>query len=156
MVPSSHPPMQNPRTLPALISLLALLVLTGCQTVETRIKDNPTVFAALDKTTQDMIKQGVIGTGYTEDMVYLALGSPDQIREQVTTDSRTLIWIYNSYTSYYDSAYVMGYYGYGYPYGYYRPYSYYYAPPYVGGYHTEKEERIRVTFNDGKVTAIDQ
>jgi len=144
------------RTLPALVSLLALLVLVGCQTVETRIKEKPAVFAGLDKTTQEMIKQGIIGTGYTEEMVYLALGSPDQIRESVTTTSRTLIWIYNSYTSYYDGAYMMGYYGgYGY-YPYYRPYSYYYGPPYGGGYHTEKEERVRVTFNAGRVTAIDQ
>ena len=144
------------RTLPALVSLLALLALVGCQTVETRIKEKPAVFAGLDKTTQEMIKQGIIGTGYTEEMVYLALGSPDQIRESVTTTSRTLIWIYNSYTSYYDGAYMMGYYGgYGY-YPYYRPYSYYYGPPYGGGYHTEKEERVRVTFNAGRVTAIDQ
>ena len=148
--------MQHRHILPALLSLLALLIFTGCQTVDTRIKEKPAVYAGLDKTTQDMIKQGVIGTGYTEDMVYLALGSPDQIRESVTTTSRTLIWIYNSYTSFYDGAYGMGYYGYGYPYPYYRPYGYYYAPPFAGGYRTEKEERVRVTFDAGKVTAIDQ
>lgn len=146
------------RTSLALLSFLALLIFTGCQTVDTRIKEKPNVFAGLDKTTQDMIKQGIIGIGYTEDMVYLALGSPDQIRESVTTTSRTLIWIYNSYTSYYDGIYGMGYYGYGYgyPYPFYRPYAYYYGPPYLGGYHTEKEERIRVTFSEGKVNAIDQ
>jgi outer membrane protein assembly factor BamE (lipoprotein component of BamABCDE complex) len=149
--------MQYRRTSLALLSLLVLLAFTGCQTVDTRIKEKPTVFASLDKTTQDMIKQGIIGIGYTEDMVYLALGSPDQIRESVTTTSRTVIWIYNSYTSYYDGIYGMGYgYGYGYPYPFYRPYAYYYGPPYGGGYHTEKEERIRVTFDSGKVTAIDQ
>jgi len=145
---------------PALLAVFGLLLLlaAGCQTVDTRIKENPAVFDALDKTTQEMIKQGVIGIGSTEDMVYLALGSPDQIRESVTTTSRTLIWIYNSYTSYYDGAYMMGYYGYGYgyPYPYYRPYSYYYGPPFGAGYRTEKEERIRVTFSGGKVTAIDQ
>ena len=149
--------MQHCRILPVLVSFLAL-VLAGCQTVDTRIKEKPTVFASLDKTTQDMIKQGIIGIGYTEDMVYMALGSPDQIRESVTTTSRSLIWIYNSYSSYYDGIYGMGYYGYGYgyPYPFYRPYGYYYGPPYAGGYHTEKEERIRVTYEAGKVTAIDQ
>lgn len=144
------------RLLISLAFLGLLLFSAGCQTVETRIKEKPAVFAGLDKTTQDMIKQGVIGIGYTEDMVYLAVGSPDQIRESVTTSTRTLIWIYNSYTSYYDGAYMMGYYGYGYPYPYYRPYAYYFAPPFGAGYRTEKEERIRVTFNDGKVTTIDQ
>jgi len=139
----------------AVLSLL--LFSAGCQTVETRIKEKPNVYAGLDKTTQDMIKQGIIGIGYTEDMVYLALGSPDQMRESVTADSRTLLWIYNSYSSYYDGPYMTGYYGYGYPYYpyYYRPYAYYWPPPFAG-YHTEKEERIRVTFSGGKVTAIDQ
>lgn len=140
-----------------LLSLLALLAFTGCQTVETRIKEKPTVFAGLDKTTQDRIKEGVIGINYTEDMVYIALGSPDQIRESLTSDKRTITWIYNSYHPYYDTAFMVGYYhhpyGYAYPY-YYRPYGYY--PPIGGPIYTEKEERIRVTFNDGKVSAIDQ
>lgn len=137
-----------------------LLFATGCQTVDSRIKEKPTVFASVDKETQEKIKQGIIGIGYTEDMVYLALGQPDQIREAVTANSRTLVWIYNSYTTHYDGIYGMGYgyysrnpYYYPYPY-YYRPYAYYY-PAFTPSY-TEKEERIRVTFSAGKVTAIDQ
>lgn len=150
--------MQHPRTLPVLFSVLALLVFAGCQTVDSRIKEKPEVFASVDKTTQERIKRGIIGIDYTEDMVYLALGTPDQIRESVTTSARTVTWIYNSYTARYDSTFMMGYYG---PYGYpraYGPYRYYYPyyPLYADPYHYEKEERIRVTFNDGKVTAIDQ
>ena len=141
---------------PVILAVFGLLLFAGCQTVDTRIKEKPAVFASLDKDTQEKIKEGTIGIGYTEDMVYLALGTPDQIKESVTATSRTLSWIYNSYTSHYDGAYMMGYYGYPYYPYYYRPYSYYYMPPYGGGYHTEKEERIRVTFNNGRVTAIDQ
>lgn len=147
---------------PAALAVFSLLLFAaGCQTVDTRIKEKPAVFAGVDKETQEKIKQGIIGIGYTEDMVYLALGSPDQIRESVTATSRTLSWIYNSYTTYYDGMYGMGYgyYGrypyYSYPSYYYRPYPYYY-PAFGSGYYTEKEERIRVTFNNGKVTAIDQ
>jgi hypothetical protein len=147
------------RTWLLVLPLFALLSFTGCQTVETRIKEKPAVFASLDKTTQDRIMEGIIGIGYSEDMVYLALGSPDQIRESVTADKHTLIWIYNSYIPHYDTAFMMSYhrYPYGYP-GYYRPYGYgYYYPPYaLGPTYTEKEERIRVTFNEGKVSAIDQ
>jgi len=150
------------RLLIPLAALGVLLFSVGCQTVDTRIKEKPAVFASVDKETQEKIKQGIIGIGYTEDMVYLALGSPDQIRESVTATSRTLSWIYNSYTTHYDGIYGMGM-GYGYysrypyyPYPYYRPYPYYYGGYYGGGSYTEKEERIRVTFNHGKVTAIDQ
>jgi len=150
----------TPRTWFALLSLAGLLVFSGCQTVDTRIKEKPTVFAGLDKDTQAKIKQGVIGIGYTEDMVYLALGAADQVRESLTSTNRTVTWIYNSYTAHYDGAYMMGYYGYPYArYPYYaRPYGFYgaYYSPFYDGYYTEKEERIRVTFNDGKVTAIDQ
>jgi hypothetical protein len=143
------------------LALLGLLLFsTGCQTVDTRIKENPAAFASVDKETQEKIKQGIIGIGYTEEMVYLALGQPDQKRESVTASARTLIWVYNSYTTHYDGMYGMGYGYYSrypsyYPYSYYhRPYAYYY--PAFGPSYTEKEERIRVTFNNGKVTAIDQ
>jgi hypothetical protein len=146
------------RTWFQLLPLVALLAVAGCQTVETRIKEKPAVFASLDKTTQDRIRDGVIGIGYSEDMVYLALGSPDQIRESVTADKHTVIWIYNSYIPHYDPAFMASYYRYpyarAYPY-YYRPYAYYF-PPYFGPSYAEKEERIRVTFEDGKVTTIDQ
>lgn len=147
------------RLLISLATLGLLLFSAGCQTVDTRIKEKPAVFASVDKETQDKIRQGVIGLGYTEDMVYLALGQPDQKRETVTAAARTLVWIYNTYTTRYDGSYAMGGYYYRRPYYYpypyyYRPYSYYY-PIYADSY-TEKEERIRVTFNDGKVTAIDQ
>jgi hypothetical protein len=144
------------------VPLLASLLLAGCQTVETRIKQQPEVFASLDKATQDRIKNGVIGIGYTENMVYLALGAPDQKRESLTASAHTLTWIYNSYSTHYYGPPMMGY-----PYGYYpyyaryplyRPYAYHpYYPSYYGdAYYTETEERIRVTFNEGKVTAIDQ
>jgi hypothetical protein len=148
------------RLLLPLAALGLLLFAAGCQTVDTRIKEKPAAFAGLDKETQEKIKQGVIGLGYTEDMIYLALGKPDQIRESLTASAHTLTWIYNSYTVHYDSAFMMG--------GYYRsPYYYYpyaraygaygyYYPPYLDAYHTETQERIRVTFSGGKVTAIDQ
>jgi len=140
-----------------LLSLLALLAFTGCQTVDTRIKEKPAVFASLDKVTQDRIREGIIGIGYTEDMVYLALGNPDQVRESVTAEKQTVTWIYNSYIPHYDTMFMASYYRY--PYGYPYPYTYryaYYYPPYMGPTYTEKEERMRVTFNEGKVTAIDQ
>ena len=146
----------------ALAVFFLLLFASGCQTVESRIKEKPTVFASVDQTTQEKIKQGVIGLGYTQDMVYLALGNPDQIRESVTASAHTLIWIYNSYSVHYDGVAMMGYYGspyYPYYYPYRRgPYGYYgyYYPPFADAYHSEVEERIRVTFNEGKVTAIDQ
>ncbi len=64
------------RLLALLCGATALALLAGCQTVDTRIKEKPEVFASLDKAVQDKIKQGIIEIGYTPDMVWLALGAP--------------------------------------------------------------------------------
>ncbi len=143
-----------------LLLLVSLAVLTGCQTVDSRIKEKPDVFARLDPATKDKIKQGIIELGYTEDMVYLALGAPDQKRESVSAAGKSVTWIYNTYYTRYDGGYYGSYYG-----GYHRSvyfdpylgaYRMYYRPVFADTYIQEKEERIRVVFKEGKVTVIEQ
>ena len=130
--------------------------LPGCQTVDSRIKEKPEVFASVDKATQDKIKQGIIDLGYTEDMVYLALGAPDQKRESVTAAGRSVTWIYNTYYERYDGTAFVGYQRRVYYDQFLRSYRVYYHPAYVETYHDDKEERIRVVFKDGKATVIEQ
>jgi hypothetical protein len=130
--------------------------LGGCQTVDDRIKEKPEVFARLDVATQDKIKQGIIELGYTEDMVYLALGKPDQRRESLTSAGKTTTWVYNTYYERYDGTRFAGYYRSLYYDPYLRAYRVYYRPHYADVYAQEKEERIRVVFTDGKVTTLEQ
>lgn len=135
----------------------AVLLAAGCNTVDTRIKEKPDVFAKLDPETQAKIKQGIIDLGYTEDMVYLALGAPDRKRESVSANGRTVTWIYNTYYEHYEDARFVGYYRSVYfdPYLHsYRLYYHHAFPPEV--LVTERDERIRITFRDGKVTVIEQ
>ena len=137
--------------------LLAVLAwLTGCQTVDDRIKQKPEVFAAVDKATQDKIKQGIIDLGYTEDMVYLALGAPDQKRETVSATGRTVTWIYSTYYDRYDGAQFAGYHRSVYFDPYLGAYRVYYRPVYAESYSQEKQERIRIVFKDGKASVIEQ
>jgi len=146
----------NRRLITTFMLAASLGFLTGCQSVDDRIKQKPEVFAGLDTATQDKIKQGIIDLGYTEDMVYLALGAPDQKRESVTAAGKSVTWIYNTYYTRYDGTQMVGYHRRVYFDPYLRSYRVYYQPAFVETYRDEKEERIRVVFKDGKVTVIEQ
>jgi hypothetical protein len=77
------------------IALLALLF-AGCGTTESRIRQNPALFAQLSPEQQQMIRTGKIAIGFTADMVRLALGVPDRV--QVTQDlpSTAEVWTYST------------------------------------------------------------
>jgi hypothetical protein len=135
----------------------AVLLAAGCNTVDSRIKEKPDVFAKLDPETQAKIKQGIIDLGFTEDLVYLALGAPDRKRESVSASGRTVTWIYSTYYEHYEDARFVGYRRSVYFDPYLNSYRLYYRhafPPEV--LVTERDERIRITFRDGKVTVIEQ
>ncbi|HEY4302193.1 MAG TPA: hypothetical protein VGM73_15060 [Candidatus Didemnitutus sp.] len=135
----------------------AVLLAAGCQTVDSRIKEKPDVFAHLDPETQAKIKQGIIDIGFTEDMVYIALGAPDRKRETVTAKGHTTTWIYNSYYETYEDAGYVGYYRSVYFDPYLHSYRLYYHHAFPGTVVVEqKDERIRIVFKDGKASVIEQ
>ncbi len=130
--------------------------LGGCQSVDSRIKEKPEVFAQVDKATQDKIKQGIIDIGYSEDMVYLALGAPDQKRESISATGKTVTWIYNTYYDRFEGGFYAGYHRSVYFDPYLRAYRMYYRPVFADTYAQEKEERIRIVFKGGKAFVIEQ
>lgn len=146
----------NSRFLACLLTLASLLLAAGCQTVDSRIKEKPQLFASLDAATQDKIKQGIIDLGFTEDMVYLALGAPDQKRETRSAAGAQTVWIYNTYFERYDGTHFAGYHRRVYWDSVLGTYRVYYHPVFADTYRPEVEERIRVTFANGKVTVIEQ
>lgn len=147
----------NPRVfLNVAFAAAALVLVAGCQTVDSRIRENPQLFASLDAATQSKIKQGIIDLGYTEDMVYLALGAPDQKRESRSAAGAQTVWVYNTYFERYDGTRFVGYSRRVYYDPYLRSYRMYYAPVYADTYRPEVEERIRVVFENGRVTVIEQ
>jgi hypothetical protein len=134
----------------------AFVFLAGCETVNDRIKEKPEAFNSVDQATQDKIKQGIIDIGYTEDLVYLALGKPDQKRESANASGRTVTWIYNTYYQRPEGTQFVGYNRHVYYDPYLRSYRVYYRPVYDEVYSEEKEERIRIVFKDGKASVIEQ
>jgi hypothetical protein len=146
----------NRRLLTTFMLAASLGFITGCQSVDSRIKEKPEVFAKLDAATQDKVKQGIIELGYTEDVVYLALGAPDQKREGISAAGKSITWIYNTYYDRYNGTTSAFYHRSVYYDRYLGAYRMYYRPVFADTYVQEKEERIRIVFKDGKAAVIEQ
>ena len=146
----------NSRLLRLLAPLAFALSLSGCSTIDSRIKEKSAAFAALDAATQDKVRLGRIEVGFTTDLVYISHGAPD---ERLTTTSATgtdETWIYNSYRQEYAGSAQVGYRRYvvidartGQP-------VVFYEPVYRDVYRDRVEERIRIGFKGGKVDSIEQ
>lgn len=104
-----------------ILPLFLGLAFSACApaTPQARIARNPERFAALDRKTQDLVKQGQIGPGMSPDAVVLAWGPPAQRFEGSKNTQITERWDYVSNMPVYTPTVgIYGAYGYGYgPYG---------------------------------------
>lgn len=145
----------NCRRFSSFIFIVGLGFLAGCQTVDDRIGRAPESFASVDQATQDKIKQGIIDLGFSENMVYLALGAPAQKRKSVSATGETVTWIYYASSELRADILHDGYYRH-----YYDPNSgdrrTVHIPATFENSLPEKKERIHVIFRDGKVSMIEQ
>src|SRR5213083_3505637 len=119
-----------PKALPLCLAASAL-ILTSCETTETRISGHPEIYQTLPSRDQALVSQGQIRAGMSQNAVWLAWGSPDRKIVGNMRGRPTETWIYVNYTT--------APYGYGYPYGPYR-YGYGYgfgftSVAFVGGHH---------------------
>jgi hypothetical protein len=145
--------MKNPLTL---LSCLAALVLAGCSTVESRIEEKAAVFNALPAETQSRIQQGLVDVGYTQDMVYIAMGRADRVVERASAAGTETVWIYNNYYQDYQGTQFVGYQRAIYFDHRIKAYRVYYQPVRADIYADRTEEVARIVFKDGKVTSIEQ
>jgi hypothetical protein len=139
-----------------LLLAAALLGFAGCSTIDSRIREKAAVFDQLPPADQARIRQGIIAVGYTPDMVYIALGKPDRIRERSGPDGRDTVWRYVAYYQRYEGTYNAGYRRFVYWDPRLQAYRIYYEPAFANVYSEHPETYIRVTFKDGKVTVIEQ
>ncbi len=145
--------------LPTLLlsAALGLVVFSGCDTFENRAKQKAGVVTQLDPKTRAKLERGIIEIGQTPDMVYLALGTPDDEYETTSsTHGKEKTWIYNDYHQEFAGNHETG----------YRRvlvydknakgYAVYLEPVYTNVYVDRAEEKIRITFRDCKVAVIEQ
>jgi hypothetical protein len=134
------------------LSLLALMsglvLLSACSTPETRIAKQPELFNRLTPEQQQLIKEGRVGIGFDTEMVKLALGDPDRVRERIDASGRSEVWSYMTYESNDGVLLYRGWYhrGWGSPY-----YPYYMTVP-----GRRERSRDEVVFRDGKVVSVEQ
>ena len=75
----------------------ASLLLAGCHTPTTRVRDYPVSQAQFDAKTRDKIKRGIIEPGFTPEMVYRALGKPTEPASSIVDATRDGTWIYRDF-----------------------------------------------------------
>lgn len=77
------------------LGLLALAsVLAGCATPASRIKRNPELFNSLPPEVQQGVQEGRVEIGYPRDAVRLALGAPNREYTRRTGDGTVQVWSY--------------------------------------------------------------
>ena len=88
----------------ALVLLLPLLLSACVSTPASRIAENQDYFDSLPVAAQARIRSGQIETGFTPDMVRLALGEPSRVfvRRQADTPAPIEVWLYTAIERRYD------------------------------------------------------
>lgn len=76
----------------------AALLLTGCLTggFTARSQEKSDTFSRLTPAVQKHLENGNVEKGYTDDMVYIALGKPSKIENRESPDGPVQVWIYKN------------------------------------------------------------
>ena len=131
-------------------------LLAGCNTFNSRAKQMSEVYNQLPPSEQQRLQRGTIGIGDTPEMVYIALGSPDERRDVLNADGTQTLWIYKSYWQQYEGTAWLGYRRIVVPSRTGRGYVIYHEPVTQDVYRTHADEVIRVTFANSVVSQVEQ
>ena len=132
--------------LKTLLASVGLALLAACATPDSRIADNRSAFDKFSLEIQQKIRTGQVEVGFTPEMVRMALGEPARTFTRKTELGDTEVW------SYHDDSPKFSF-GFGVASGGRRSAVSSGVGVSTGGY--DPEEKIRVEFRDGAVTAVD-
>jgi hypothetical protein len=152
-------PITMKTSLPFLTTMLAVVTLSllaGCNTFKSRARQMSGVYDQLPASEQQRLERGSINVGDTPEMVYIALGNPDERRDVVTADGSQNLWIYKTYWQQYEGTAWLGYRRIIVPNRSGRGYTIFHEPVTQDVYRTHADETIRVTFANGVVSRVDQ
>lgn len=125
-----------------------LMLVTACNTPESRISKQPELFNRLTPEQQQMIREGRVGVGFDAEMVKLALGEPDRRRERTDANGRREVWLYINYEA---SDGVILYRGW-----YHRGWGGPFYPYYLNVPSRRERSRDEVVFREGRVVSVEQ
>lgn len=77
-----------------LVALACAGLLAACASPAKRIEERQQLFDTYPPDVQQKIREGHVAPGFTEDMVWMALGDPDQKSTDSSAEGETLIWVY--------------------------------------------------------------
>ena len=137
-----------------LAALTAAFGLSGCDTFQSRAEQKSSTYNSLPSGTQQRLQKGMINPGDSQDMVYIALGTPEEKRDITTTAGGQTVWIYRTYWEQYEGTAWAGWHRVIVPAG--RGYAIYHEPISQDVYSTHVDEVIRVTFTNGVVSTVEQ
>jgi hypothetical protein len=144
----------------SVFALVAAAVLTllvaGCNTFNSRARQMSGVYNQLPASEQQRLERGSINIGDTPEMVYIALGNPDERRDVLNADGTQTLWIYKSYWQQYEGTAWLGYRRVIVPARNGRGYAIFHEPVTQDVYRTHTDEVIRVTFANGVVSQVEQ
>jgi outer membrane protein assembly factor BamE (lipoprotein component of BamABCDE complex) len=133
------------------------LFLAGCNTFQSRAREKSETFESLAPEQQQRLKRGTINVGDTQDMVYIALGTPEEKRNVTTADGTGQTWIYRTYWQQYEGTAWLGYRRIIVPAGNGRGYVIYHEPVTQDVYRTHVDETTRVIFDrNGVVSQVEE
>ena len=144
----------KPRITTLALAAAASAIFAGCNNFNSRARQMSGVYDQLPATEQERLQRGAINVGDTPEMVYIALGNPDEKRDITTADGTRQTWIYKTYWQQYEGTQWLGYRRVIVPAG--RGYAIFHEPVAQDIYRTHADEVIRVTFGNGSVEQVEQ
>jgi hypothetical protein len=143
-------------TLTLTAAAVALGLFAGCNSFRSRARQMSAVYDQLPATEQQRLQRGAISVGDTPEMVYIALGNPDERRDVTTADGTHTTWVYRTYWQQYEGTAWLGYRRIIVPTRDGRGYVVYHEPVTQDVYRTHADDTIRVTFANGTVSQVEQ
>src|SRR5262245_6366176 len=99
----------KPRITTLALAAAASAIFAGCDTFNSRARQMSGVYDQLPASEQQRLQKGAINVGDSPEMVYIALGNPDEKRDVTTADGTNQMWIYKTYWQQYEGTAWLGY-----------------------------------------------
>jgi len=148
--------MKTKSLLVILMTIALAFTLGACSsTPDSRIRRNQALFDTFSPEEQALIRQGIVGIGFTPDMVSIAMGTADQVRTRTVAQGEQTIWIYNRWFREYVGHQHLGFRRDMYFDPRIQAWRVFYTPVSAAVFQERVEETGRVVFMNGRVVAVE-